>query len=69
MILEKTKGTIFIGESYGTRVTIELDRADIEIEDAFNAFSTILTGLSWNNEQIESWIKAKAEEINEREAG
>lgn len=69
MMLERTKGTIFIGESYGIRVTVELDRADIEIEDAFNAFRTILTGLSWNNEQIENWIKAKAEELNERETG
>lgn len=62
-MLEKTKGTIFIGESYGVRVTIELDKADIDIEDAFNAFKTILTGLSWSNEQIENWIKEKAEEL------
>jgi hypothetical protein len=62
-MLEKTKGTIFIGESYGVRITIELDRADIDIEDAFNAFKTILTGLSWSNEQIENWIKEKAEEL------
>ena len=62
-MLEKTKGTIFIGESYGVRITVELERADIDIEDAFNAFKTILTGLSWSNEQIENWIKDKAEEL------
>jgi hypothetical protein len=62
-MLEKTKGTIFVGESYGIRVTVELERADIDIEDAFNAFKTILTGLSWSNEQIENWIKDKAEEL------
>jgi hypothetical protein len=62
-MLEKTKGTIFIGESYGVRITVEIDRADIGIEDAFNAFRTILTGLSWNKEQIENWIKDKAEEL------
>jgi hypothetical protein len=62
-MLEKTKGTIFIGESYGVRITVELERADIDIEDAFNAFRTILTGLSWSNEQIENWIKDKAEEL------
>lgn len=64
-MIERTKGTIFIGESYGTRITVELDRADIELEDAFNAFKTILTGLSWSDEQIENWIKAKAEELKE----
>ena len=62
-MLEKTKGTIFIGESYGVRITVEIDRADIDIEDAFNAFRTILTGLSWSKEQIENWIKEKAEEL------
>jgi hypothetical protein len=64
-MLEKTKGTIFIGESYGVRVTVEIDRADISIEDAFNAFRTILTGLSWNDDQIESWIMEKAAELEE----
>jgi hypothetical protein len=64
-MLEKTKGTIFIGESYGVRITVELERADIDIEDAFNAFSTILTGLSWSNEQIENWIIGKAQELEE----
>ena len=64
-MLEKTKGTIFIGESYGVRVTVEIDRADISIEDAFNAFRTILTGLSWNDEQIENWIVEKAAELEE----
>lgn len=64
MIPEK-RNTVFTGKSYGTLVTVELDRADIELEDAFNAFKTILIGLSWSNEQIENWIKSKAEELNE----
>jgi len=63
-MLEKTKGVIFIGESYGVRVTIEMDKADIDIEDAFNAFKTILAGLGWSEEQIENWIKNKAD-LNE----
>jgi hypothetical protein len=62
-MLEKKKGVIFIGESYGVRVTIEMDRADIDIEDAFNAFKTILAGLGWSDDQIENWIKNKAEEL------
>jgi hypothetical protein len=66
-MLEKTKGTIFIGESYGVRVTIEIDRADIGIEDAFNAFSTILAGLGWSSDQIKSYIMGKAAVLEEEE--
>jgi hypothetical protein len=60
--------TVFSGQNYGTRVTVELDRADIDLNEYFEAFKTILIGLSWSESQIEDWILEKAEVIKEQKA-
>lgn len=56
--IEFNKPTIFTGQSYDKKISVELDHSDLDINEVFDAFKSIALGLgfaedSWNEYIIE----------------
>jgi hypothetical protein len=61
------KPTIISGEQYGTKVSIELDHSDTELDELMDAFETIVIGLGYHADAWKGWIVDRAAEYNEEE--
>ena len=65
MIQDFTKPTILHGQQYGTKVSVEIDHSDTDIDELFEAFKTICVGLGYHESTWKEWILAKADEYKE----
>lgn len=62
------KPTIITAQQYGTKVSVEIDHSDTDIDELFDAFETLITGLGYHNSAWKQWILDRAEEYNETDA-
>jgi hypothetical protein len=53
MIEKKTKLSL---SANGTTMSIEFDNWDIDLDQYFQAFKTLLVGVTFTEEQINDWI-------------
>jgi hypothetical protein len=53
MIEKKTKLSL---SANGTTMSIEFDNWDIDLDQYFQAFKTLLVGVTFTEEQIDHWI-------------
>jgi hypothetical protein len=53
MITNKTKLSL---SANGTTMSIEFDNWDIDLDQYFQAFKTLLVGVTFTEEQINDWI-------------
>ena len=67
MNLDFKKPTIITAQQYGTKVSIELDHSDTDIDELFDAFQTIVVGLGYHNSAWKQWIVDRADEYKEEE--
>lgn len=65
--IDPRKHAIFTGEMYGTKVTVDLDHSDISMDEMFEAFKTLATGLGWSEETWRRGIKDLADQYSEEE--
>lgn len=66
-----TKPTIITAKQYGTKVSVEIDHSDTDIDELFDAFKTICVGLGYHDTTWKQWIMDRAdayreEDFNER---
>ena len=61
------KPTIITAQQYGTKVSVELDHSDTDIDELFDAFQTIVVGLGYHNSAWKGWIVDRADEYKEEE--
>jgi hypothetical protein len=61
------KPTIITGQQYGTKISIELDHSDTDIDELFDAFHTIAIGLGYHDSTWKQWIVDRADEYNEED--
>ncbi len=62
------KPTIITGQQYGTKVSVELDHSDTDIDELFDAFQTLVIGLGYHESAWKQWIVDRADEYKEEEA-
>lgn len=67
MNLDFKKPTIITAQQYGTKVSIELDHSDTDIDELFDAFHTIAIGLGYHESAWKQWIVDRADEYKEEE--
>ena len=67
MNLDFQKPTIITAQQYGTKVSIELNHSDTDIDELFDAFQTIIVGLGYHESAWKGWIVDRAEEYKEEE--
>ena len=61
------KPTTITGEQYGTKVSVQLDHSDTDIDELFDAFETIAIGLGYHSDTWKQWILDRANEYQEEE--
>ena len=68
MNLDFQKPTIITAQQYGTKVSIELNHSDTDIDELFDAFQTIIVGLGYHESAWKNWIVERADEYKEEAA-
>jgi hypothetical protein len=61
------KPTIITGEQYGTKISVQIDHSDTELDELMDAFETIATGLGYHKDSWKNWILERASEYQEEE--
>lgn len=61
------KPTIITAEQYGTKVSVELDHSDTDIDELFDVFETLITGLGYHKDSWKQWILDRADEYREED--
>lgn len=61
------KPTIITAQQYGTKVSVELDHSDTDIDELFDAFQTLVVGLGYHESAWKQWIVDRADEYKEQE--
>lgn len=64
-IADFAKPTILFGQNYGTKTTVEIDHSDVTLDELFDAFETILTGMGFHKDGIKNHIIDLADEYKE----
>jgi hypothetical protein len=67
MNLDFKKPTIITAQQYGTKVSVEIDHSDTNIDELMEAFHTIVIGLGYHESGWREYIVDKADEYKEDE--
>ena len=64
-ITDFIKPTIITAQQYGTKVSVEIDHSDTDIDELFDAFQTLVIGLGYHDSAWKRWILDRADEYRE----
>ena len=66
-ITDFIKPTIITAQQYGTKVSVEIDHSDTDIDELFDAFQTLVVGLGYHESAWKNWIIDRAAEYHEQD--
>lgn len=66
-IADFVKPTIITAQQYGTKVSVELNHSDTDIDELMDAFHTLVIGLGYHESTWKQWIVDRADEYNEED--
>ena len=61
------KPTLITAQQYGTKISVELDHSDTELDELMDAFQTLVTGLGYHDLAWKSWIVDRAAEYHQQD--
>jgi hypothetical protein len=61
------KPSRFTAEHYGTKVSVEYDHSDLSLDEVFDAFETLVTGMGYHKDSWKQWIMDRADEYKEED--
>jgi hypothetical protein len=61
------KPTIITAQQYGTKISVEIDHSDTDLDELMDAFETLVIGLGYHPNSWKSWIVERAAEYDEEE--
>lgn len=64
MITNKTKLSLI---NDGTTISVEFDNIDVDLDQYFQAFKTLLVGATFSEKQFDHWIIDEAELLSDNE--
>ena len=67
-ITDFIKPTIITAQQYGTKVSVEIDYSDTDIDELMDAFQTLVIGLGYHDSAWKQWIVDRADEYRETDA-
>ena len=67
-IADFVKPTIITAQQYGTKVSVELNHSDTDIDELMDAFHTLVVGLGYHDSAWKEWIVDRADEYKEEAA-
>jgi hypothetical protein len=62
------KPTKFTAENYGTKISVEVDHSDLNIDEVMDAFQTLIIGMGYHENSFKNWVIDRANEYNETDA-
>ena len=68
-IVDFIKPTLITAQQYGTKVSVELDHSDTDIDELMYAFQTLIVGLGYSDSAWKNWIVDRADEYKEELKG
>jgi hypothetical protein len=66
-IADFIKPTIITAQQYGTKVSVELNHSDTDIDELMDVFHTLIVGLGYHDSAWKQWIVDRADEYKEEE--
>jgi ABC-type metal ion transport system substrate-binding protein len=66
-ITDFIKPTIITAQQYGTKVSVEIDHSDTDIDELMDAFQTLVIGLGYHDSAWKNWIVDRAAEYHEQD--
>ena len=64
-ITDFIKPTIITAQQYGTKVSVEIDHSDTDLDELMDAFQTLIVGLGYHQTSFKSWVLDRADEYRE----
>jgi hypothetical protein len=62
------KPSIFTAQQYGTKVSVEVDHSDMDLDEVMDALQTLIIGLGYHENSFKNWVIDRAQEYNETDA-
>jgi hypothetical protein len=62
------KASKFTAEQYGTKVSVEVDHSDMDLDEVMDVFQTLLIGMGYHENSFKNWVIDRAQEYNETDA-
>ena len=62
-----SKSAVLSAQMYGTKVSVEYDHSDVNLDEVMDAFETLVTGLGYHKDAWKQWIVERAEEYKEED--
>jgi hypothetical protein len=67
-IADFLKPTLITAQQYGTKVSVEIDHSDTDIDELMDAFHTLIIGLGYHDSAWKDWVVDRADEYKEEAA-
>jgi len=64
-ITDFIKPTIITAQQYGTKVSVEIDHSDTNLDELMDAFQTLIVGLGYSDTSLKSRVLDRADEYRE----
>jgi hypothetical protein len=62
------KPSIFTAQQYGTKVSVEVDHSDMDLDEVMDVFQTLLIGMGYHQDSFKNWVIDRADEYRETDA-
>jgi len=62
------KASKFTAETYGTKITVEVDHSDLSLDEVMDVFQTLIIGMGYHENSFKNWVIERANEYNETDA-
>ncbi len=62
------KPSKFTAENYGTKISVEIDHSDLDLDEVMDAFQTLIIGMGYHENSFKNWVIDRADEYRETDA-
>jgi hypothetical protein len=62
------KPSIFTAQQFGTKISVEVERSDMNLDEVMDALQTLIIGLGYHENSFKNWVINRADEYNETDA-
>jgi len=61
------KPAIFTAQHYGTKISVEIDHSDLDLDEVMESFKTLVVGMGYSPDSWKQWIMETAEQYQEED--
>lgn len=61
------KPSIFTAQQYGTKISVEVERSDLDLDEVMDALQTLIIGLGYHQDAFKNWVIDRADEYREED--